>query len=107
MAESERYADRRESGCSYLICRIIIPMKQLCITLVVVFTTLFASSCKAEKKEGEQSLLWRITGRGLTKPSYLFGTIHMVCPGDYLWTDAMKKGLAACKKVCFEMDMDD
>ena len=31
----------------------------------------------------------------------------MLCPGDYLWTGAMKTSLATCDKVCFELDMDD
>ncbi len=64
-------------------------------------------SCKAAEQKGDKSLLWRITGRGLKQPSYLFGTMHLICPDDYLWTDAMKKSLAACRQVCFELDMDD
>lgn len=43
----------------------------------------------------------------MKKSSYLFGTIHMVCPEDYLWTPVMKKSLKECREVCFEMDMDD
>jgi uncharacterized protein YbaP (TraB family) len=54
-----------------------------------------------------KSLLWRISGNGLARPSYLFGTIHMLCPSDYFWTAAMQKSLLRCKEVCFEMDMDD
>ena len=65
------------------------------------------SSCIAEEYTGDKSLLWRISGNGLSNSSYLFGTIHLLCPGDYLWTDAMKKSLASCDKVCFEMDLDD
>ena len=55
----------------------------------------------------EHSLLWRISGNGLAKPSYLFGTIHLICPADYVWTDKMKESLTASDKVCFEMDLDD
>ena len=55
----------------------------------------------------ENSLLWRVSGKGLSKPSYLFGTIHMICPADYLWTDAMKLSLEKADKLCLEMDMDD
>lgn len=63
-------------------------------------------SCKAAQDDN-QSLLWRISGKGMARPSYLFGTIHLICPDDYLWTNTMKKSLAECKQVCFEMDMDD
>jgi uncharacterized protein YbaP (TraB family) len=64
-------------------------------------------SCKAARQDNDKSLLWRITGKGLAKPSYLFGTIHLICSEDYQWTPAMQKSLSACKQVCFELDMDD
>lgn len=65
-------------------------------------------SCKAkEKPAGNNTLLWKITGSNSSKPSYLFGTIHLLCPDDYLWTDVMKSSLKNTEKVCFEMDMDD
>jgi uncharacterized protein len=55
----------------------------------------------------EKSLLWQVSGNGLKKPSYIFGTIHMICKDDYFWTDAMKQSFAKSDKVCLEMDMDD
>lgn len=67
--------------------------------------TLYA--CRAEKVSDDNSLLWEISGNGLSKPSFLFGTIHLICKQDYFWTEAMKKALSASDKVCFEMDMDD
>lgn len=53
------------------------------------------------------ALLWKITGNGLSKPSYLFGTLHIICESDYVWTDAMQKALTASQKVALEMDTDD
>lgn len=68
-------------------------------------------SCRAgEKKASEanqNSLLWKITRKDLKQPSYLFGTIHLLCADDYIWTPAMSKSLRNCQEVCFEMDMDD
>jgi uncharacterized protein YbaP (TraB family) len=55
----------------------------------------------------EKSLLWEVSGNGLKTPSYVFGTIHLICKSDYLWTDAMKRCLANSNSVCFEMDLDD
>jgi hypothetical protein len=72
-----------------------------------LFSLLILFSCKAAQDNDNKSLLWRITGQGLKQPSYLFGTIHLICQDDYLWTEAMKKSLAACKQVCFEMDIAD
>ncbi|OJW84043.1 MAG: hypothetical protein BGO69_09265 [Bacteroidetes bacterium 46-16] len=54
-----------------------------------------------------KSLLWRISGKDMKRPSYLFGTIHLICPADYIWTDKMKESLHKSQEVCFEMDMDD
>lgn len=76
--------------------------------LLLAFAIIFVHiHCGAQNGPNEQSLLWRISGHGLAKPSYLFGTIHLICPEDYLWTDKMKQSLSACDKVCFEMDLDD
>ena len=52
----------------------------------------------------EKSLLWKITGKGI-KPSYLFGTIHIIGASDYLWTPAMSKALKKTDKLVTEIDM--
>lgn len=62
---------------------------------------------KAQKVKEERSLLWKISGNGLEKPSYLFGTIHLICKDDLFWTDAMQQALEASEKVCFELDVTD
>ena len=73
----------------------------------LLLPALIFSGCKAQKKTDDKSLLWRVSGKGLSQPSYVFGTIHLLCPDDYVWTDAMRKSLKSCKEVCFELDMDD
>ena len=54
-----------------------------------------------------KSLLWRISGKHMSKPSYLFGTMHIICATDYIWTNKMEKSLDSSDEVCFELDMDD
>ena len=54
-----------------------------------------------------KSLLWEITGKDLTKPSYLYGTIHMIPKQDFFLTDETKKAIAASQKVTFEINMKD
>lgn len=65
--------------------------------------------CNAQQKKpiDNKSLLWKITGKNIKKPSFLFGTIHMLCQDDYIWTPAMETSLKRANEVCFEMDMDD
>lgn len=55
----------------------------------------------------DHALLWKISGNGLVKPSYLFGTIHQICTEDYFWTDTMQKYFHRSEQLCLELDMDD
>lgn len=54
-----------------------------------------------------KSLLWEISGNGLTRPSYLFGTIHMICEDDYLWTPYMQRALEQTDELVLEIDMNE
>ena len=75
------------------------------VLVLVVFCVLsFASRAQVP---AENSLLWEISGRGLAKPSYLFGTIHLICPTDFSLSDSLKSTLSRTQQVALEMDMDD
>lgn len=83
-------------------------MKQLLCGLITTLTLLFFSTAsKAHPLHDNKSLLWRISSKNLKKPSFLFGTMHMLCEEDYTWTPAMQKSLDASDAICFEMDLDD
>lgn len=77
-------------------------MKKIILSLCILLTLGLTGNAQEAK-----SLLWRISGNGLKAPSYLFGTIHVICPDDYVWTDKMERCLDTSKKVCLEMDLDD
>lgn len=55
----------------------------------------------------DKALLYTVTGPGLAKPSYLYGTFHLVCPNDLTITDAMKKAIGEASQVYLELDLDD
>jgi len=55
----------------------------------------------------EKTLLWQVTGKGITKPSYLFGTIHLMCSGDLAVPAIVKERFNAAKALYLEIDMDD
>ncbi|XZF13942.1 TraB/GumN family protein [Chitinophagaceae bacterium MMS25-I14] len=78
------------------------------LTTITAFILLACNANQARPSgvKDNKSLLWKISGKN-SKPSYLFGTIHIICQDDYLWTDVMKKSLKETDEVCFEMDMDD
>jgi len=75
--------------------------------LVLFFSSKGGDTKPQVQNDDYHSLLWKITRSDMKQPSYLFGTIHLICPNDYVWTPAMKRSLKSCKEVCFEMDMDD
>jgi uncharacterized protein YbaP (TraB family) len=75
------------------------------ILLLLVFWV--SSMVLRAQVPAENSLLWEISGRGLAKPSYLFGTIHLICPTDFSLSDSLKSTLSRTQQVALEMDMDD
>jgi len=57
--------------------------------------------------QNSKSLLWEISGKGLKQPSYIFGTIHLLCAADLIITDNLKTRLKATRQLYLELDMDD
>src|SRR5215216_440947 len=66
-----------------------------------------ASKTNVSPAQTNNTLLWRISGNGLTKPSYLFGTMHMICADDIEVSDSLKKAINNADRVYLELDMDD
>ncbi len=55
----------------------------------------------------EKSLVWKISGNGLKKPSYLFGTIHLIPKNDFILPDGARMALDNVRRVAFEIDMKE
>lgn len=55
----------------------------------------------------QKTLLWQITGPGISKPSYLFGTIHLMCPGEIKVSETLRARFYSTQKLFLEVDMDD
>lgn len=58
-------------------------------------------------QSSENSLLWEINGKGLEKPSYVYGTIHSICAKDMRKSEVIKQKFDESDKICFELDLDD
>lgn len=54
-----------------------------------------------------KTLLWEITGNGLKQPSYLFGTMHILCAEDARVSTNLKKVIKNSEEIYFEIDMDN
>lgn len=57
--------------------------------------------------QAAKSRLWEISGNGLEQPSYLYGTIHIICPDDFIISDGLKAAFEAAEQVALELDMDN
>jgi hypothetical protein len=71
--------------------------------LITLFLMLTLFPLQAQKLE--RSLLWKISGKGLEKPSYLFGTIHASC--DATLDKNILEALNQTAQLYLEIDMDD
>jgi uncharacterized protein YbaP (TraB family) len=52
-------------------------------------------------------ILWKISGKGLSRPSYLFGTIHYHCHPEMINRPAVQNAIRATSKVALEMNISD
>jgi uncharacterized protein len=73
----------------------------------IVLGSMIAITGLAQKNNNDNTLLWKISGNGLKKPSYLFGTIHMLCADDAILSDSLKNVIKNVQEVYFEVDLDN
>jgi uncharacterized protein YbaP (TraB family) len=82
-------------------------MKQTIKSIVAVTVFAFSFSSNAQTPKNENSILWEVSGNGLTKPSYLFGTIHMICGKDFVMKPKAVEAFSKTSKLALEVNMDD
>jgi len=80
----------------------------------LVIAIMLMGSCKGQSpnnilktNNNGNTLLWEISGNGLTAPSYLFGTFHLICKDDIPFGGQLKTALQSVKEIYMELDMDD
>ncbi len=66
-----------------------------------------ASTTPYANQQFPNTLLWKITGKNLKHPSYLFGTMHILCADDAVLSDSLKSVIKNCDEIFFEIDMTD
>lgn len=82
--------------------------------IIFVGSCILFFGCKSQgnkplvkKNKDNNTLLWQISGKDLKKPSYIFGTFHLLCKDDIKLSEQLKNTLRSADKVYMEMDMDD
>lgn len=53
------------------------------------------------------SLLYKISGNGLNKPSYLLGTMHIVCAKEFYIKKKIESAISKCSTFYMEVNIDD
>ena len=84
--------------------------RSLLIAAGLLTATLVFYETQAQNKAPKplsHTLLWRISGKGITKPSYLFGTMHVLCAEDARLSDSLKAVIAGCDELYFEINLSD
>ena len=79
---------------------------------IILLTLGFIAQClnltsSFAQSASPQSLLWKVSGKNLNKPSYIFGTIHAICKDDFFFTPIMKEALESSNKLMLEIDLSD
>lgn len=78
--------------------------------IIVLFASCIFSNIIAQQtfthSPVENSVLWKISGKGLQQPSYLFGTIHAVPADRFFINDSIKKYVNKSAIVVLEANVD-
>lgn len=84
-------------------------MKRRSTVIIKSFWTLIALVTLALNGSAQETktLLWEISGNGLEKSSYLFGTIHIMCKDDFVISEGVKKAFGQADQIALEVDLDD
>ena len=74
--------------------------------IFILFSSLAFSSAEAQIPKAK-TLLWKIGGKGLSDPSYIFGTFHLLCKDDLKFPDTLQSIIYQSQQVYFEIKLDD
>jgi uncharacterized protein len=74
--------------------------------IIIILFVMLVSPVIANGGE-EKSLLWKISGNGLEKDSYLFGTIHIICQDQFFMDERIENALLSTQKIALELNMTD
>lgn len=73
---------------------------------ILATSLLIVGSAFGSLAQESNSLLWKVSGKDVTKPSYIFGTIHMLPEDKYFFTDQMQAALTSTDVLALEVDID-
>jgi uncharacterized protein YbaP (TraB family) len=84
-------------------------MRKFCLLAVSFLLLVVNTNAQVQKKQVAKypSLFWEITGNGLTKPSYLFGTMHVSSKMVFHLSDSFYHAIKSVDAVALELNPED
>jgi len=82
-------------------------MKKLVFCISCFVINLLTVAAQAPAPAPKTGLLFEISGKDLKKPSYIFGTFHVICEQDMLPLDKLRALVSSEDQMVMEIDMDD
>ena len=78
--------------------------KQAVLLVILAFLVPFSVGAQKKTSKKYPALLWQITGNGLSRPSYLFGTMHVSSKMVFNLSDSFYLGIKNADVVALELD---
>lgn len=91
----------------YLLC-----MKQTTIRIMkrlslIYFFSFFTVVLGFAQSLPHKSILWEVSGNGLTQSSYVLGTFHILCEEDVLISDKVQRAINLTNQLVLEVNLTD
>ncbi len=80
---------------------------KLIAAVIFLMTSASIQADSAHDIDLADSIIWQISGPGIEHPSYLAGTIHLICEKDFTLDKRMVSAISHAKQIYLELDMDD
>ncbi len=95
-------------------------MRKLFLFVILTILSLFAGKAQVPQaveavseverqnfKPLAKALLWKISGNGLGKVSFLYGTIHMIDKASFFMDKETEDAIAESQEIVFEIDLEE
>lgn len=82
-------------------------MKKILALFITVAGLFGAISAQTAKPAEDKALLYKISGKNLKKPSYIYGTIHIICPNEMFGMEKLNNYIDQTDSVLMELDLDN
>jgi uncharacterized protein len=73
----------------------------------VLMTISLPATAWAKTPDQTNGILYKISGKGLAKPSYLFGTVHVICTADMFPSEKLGGYLDQTDRLVMEINLGD